>query len=339
MSTRPVASRLVALFLLAGSTACGGATGLAGALPSDDSISIRVPGASQQGQSSTSQGLLGAASDFYIHTYRISRFLNGHVVGLLAHIRWVTSQPPTTHQGDTYVWGPHTPGGLEPLTYRLTAEKLGEHTYSLVLHARPRSAQDESAFKAILEGTVQGSGQGDGRGKGDLVLHFDNAAAINPAVLERGDIIISFNALEEPRKVGVDFAQFQGADQGVPHDATYRYEEAADQSGSFLFAVEGNVNRADENRAALEVLTLRSRWLSSGAGRGDVTITGGDVEAQLGEAGMNGSSVQATECWGEDFTVVFQDTLPEQLREHIRPLQGDPALCAVTQASFPDPNM
>lgn len=333
-------SLLLSVALSAAAMGCGRAGGLQGALPGDEAVSINVPGSQRAQASSTAQGLVGETSEFYVHTYRISRFLNGHVVGLLAHLRAITNNRPTSQDGDTSVWGPHTPGGLEPLTYRLTAVKIAENTYTLNLEARPKASQDEAAYVTLLDGQVQGSGQEDGRGKGVLSLHFDNARAINPGVRERGNIHVSFDAMTEPRTVAVDFEQFAGGEDGaVPGDATYRYEEAQDASGSFLFSVLANVHKAQENKPGLERMTLKSRWIANGEGRGDVTVEGEEVQAQLTEAGIAAESVQATECWGADFAVVFQDTLPAELADHIRPTQGDAASCAVAQAEFPASQM
>jgi hypothetical protein len=314
--------------------ACGGKAGLGGVLPSDDAVSIRVPGTQASGLSATSQGLVGQSSEFYIHTYRISRFLNGHVVGLLGHLRAITSQPATSTQGDVSTWGPYTPGGLEPLTYRLTATKVSDHVYNLSLEGRPRRSTSDADYRALLDGQVTGSGADDGRGMGDLELHFDNAAAINPGVLERGTIHIGYNAMTQPRTVAVDFLQF-ASDEGTPADATYRYSENEDHSGTFLFSVAANIHRAQDQHPGLETLTLRSTWVESGAGRGDVTVEGAEVAEQMQSVGLTETSVKATECWGEDFSVVFQETLPQALESDIRPRQGDPTACAVAQADFP----
>jgi len=324
---------IVSALALSSMAACGkDADPFAGALPSDDNVSIRVPGSSSN---DTGQPLLGANSEFYVHTYRISRFLNAHVVGLLKTIRDITRNEPTSEEGNTRIWGPHTPGGLEPLTYRLVVEKLGENVFALDLQGRPRRSTDDADFKSLIDGQITGSGQQDGRAKGDLVLHFDTASSLNPAVPERGEIQINFDAIAQPRTVAVDFVQFSGADEGAPADATYRYSENEDSSGDFLFAIHANIHKAEENRPGLETMALRSRWVASGAGRGDVTITGEEVAAQLTEAGIAAASVQATECWGEDFNVSFQDTNPAELRESIHPLQGDAASCAVTTADYP----
>jgi hypothetical protein len=327
---------LTTLTLLAlGTTlgACAPQEGFPGHLPSNEAVTIRVPG--DDGGGGLGQALLGDVSDFYVHTYRTSRFLNGHVVALLERVRQVTASPPTTSAEQRWTWGPHTPGGLEPLTYRLVVEEVGAHTYNLDLQARPRRSTAEEDFRSLMDGQVVGSGQGDGRGQGSLTLHFDNAGAMNPGVLERGEVVIGFDSLAWPRSVTVDFLQFSGA-HGTPHDATYRYAENEDRSGTFLFSVLTNIHRDEEARPGLETLSLRSSWAASGAGRGDVTVTGDEVEAQLAGASLEATHVQATECWGEEFTVVFQDTVPAELRSGIRPLQGDPAACAVP-ASFPDP--
>ncbi|MEW5852139.1 MAG: hypothetical protein AB2A00_25345 [Myxococcota bacterium] len=307
------------------------------ALPSDEAVTIRVPGSEDEGGSSTaSSALVGDVSEFYVHTYRISRYLNGHVVALLREIRNITQHEPTSVEGEKAIWGPYTPGGLEPLTYRLTAEKIGENQYALNLEARRKQSAAEEDYRSLIDGQVQGSGQEDGRGQGVLVLHFDAAGDLNPAVLERGEIQISFNSMQEPRSIDVDFIQFANADDRNPHDATYRYAENEDHSGTFLFSIQANIHKHNENKPGLETMTLRSSWVGSGAGRGDVTVSGAEVAADLSAAGLTDTNVRATECWGEDMTVVFQDTVPAELREEIRPLDGEESACAVA-ASYPDP--
>jgi hypothetical protein len=46
----------------------------------------------------------------------------------------------------------------------------------------------------------------------------------------------------------------------------------------------------------LEVVTVKSRWMESGAGRSDVKLAGGDL---LGEATVN-------ECWDTGFLSAYQ---------------------------------
>jgi hypothetical protein len=56
----------------------------------------------------------------------------------------------------------------------------------------------------------------------------------------------------------------------------------------------------DSKMAKLEDVTVNSRWNASGAGRADITISGGDLPASTPE-------VDAEECWGTDFTQSYYD--------------------------------
>ena len=47
-----------------------------------------------------------------------------------------------------------------------------------------------------------------------------------------------------------------------------------------------------------EDVSIGSRWRETGAGRSDITIAGGSLPATI-------AVVEATECWGEDFSQVF----------------------------------
>jgi hypothetical protein len=80
--------------------------------------------------------------------------------------------------------------------------------------------------------------------------------------------------------------------QGNPALADYAYNQAADGGGDMTFDVSLNAG----GTALLETLTLRSRWLGTGAGRADARIAGGDLGT---------IQVTASECWNTMFNRVF----------------------------------
>ena len=74
------------------------------------------------------------------------------------------------------------------------------------------------------------------------------------------------------------------------------------------FDVQANVG----GTALLENVTIRSRWLATGAGRGDARITGGDLGTQ---------QAIASECWNTLFrrSSYYTDNV------NFHPTEGDPA--------------
>lgn len=313
----------------------------AGILPEDRHVSINVPGGGD------GQALVGERSEFYETTYNVSRGLNGGVAWVLALSREISRLPPTSRSGDTYVWGPSKPEGLERISWRFTATKLEERHWSFFLEGRPKGSSAESDFKKIYEGEVT-KAAGNDRGHGTLAILFDNSQALeqktcsasNRDVME-GTANVTWAADTEPRSVGIVFSNFRNAcDEGATRQpATYNYVEAQDGSGNFQFSLQGNIHKLVENKPGLERWTMRSRWMSEGKGRADVTLGEGEIPTDLTANGFTGNAIIATECWDDLFNVSFQTTeptdLPQALKDSIRPTQGDPALCAYATLDLP----
>ena len=314
-----------------------------GALPEDSEVAIKVPGSDGSGQP-----LLGSRSDFYDTTYNVSRGINGGVGWVLGLSRAISLQQPTKHEGNTFIWGPSQPQGLERISWRFTAEKLAERHWQFWLEGRPKASGDEADFKRVYEGDVTRA-EGQRRGHGTLALFFDHSQELegkvcgngNRDVLEgRADVVFASDA--EPRTVAVDFSEFRNRcdDGAVREPAHYRYSEATDGAGDFQFSWRGNVHRLNENKPDAEKWTIRSRWMSSGAGRGDVTLGEGEIATDLAANNIMGNAIIATECWDEVFNVSYQTTeptdLPQTLRDAIRPTEGDASACVFTQLELPD---
>jgi hypothetical protein len=123
----------------------------------------------------------------------------------------------------------------------------------------------------------------------------------------------------------------------TPYDAHYVYTEAVDRSGSMDFSIQGNIHNANENKPALEVVAVRSRWLADGTGRSDMRISGGEVTTDLQHylPNSNAQSVDVVECWDTSFVISHTDTTPDELEgvmDHAP--SGDVALCPYAEAEF-----
>jgi hypothetical protein len=98
----------------------------------------------------------------------------------------------------------------------------------------------------------------------------------------------------------------------------YYYAEAADGTGDFQFRLFADT---DDPGPAWEVSAIRSRWQPTGAGRSDVSISGGDL-------GLN-VTVTASECWDASFGEVYYTDSATW-----KPTSGDPSLCAYANALY-----
>lgn len=333
---------LVAGTLLGLASGCGaaGALEFQGVLPEDRHVSINVPGGG-------GQALVGERSDFYETTYNVSRGINGGVGWVLGLSRAISLQQPTSNSGNTYIWGPSRPQGLESISWRFTAEKQAERHWKFWLEGRPKASSSEADFKRVYEGEVTKE-SADSRGHGTLALFFDNSQALeqkscsngNRDVLEgRADVV--WVADQEPRSVDVTFSDFRNqCDEGAERTpARYRYVEATDGAGNFQFSFQGNIHKVGENKPLNERWTIRSRWQSEGAGRSDVTLGEGEIPADLAANSIVGNAIIATECWDTNFEVVYQTTdppgLPQALKDGIRPTQGEASACVYAEQELP----
>lgn len=302
-----------------------------GAIPTTEDISIRVPESAGQALS------LGERSEFYETTRNVSRGINGGIIAVFALMDAIVHQPPTVKEENLRVWGPSEPRGLEDVSYKFTVERTADNEYTYKLEGRPKGAGDD-AFVVIWDGVAY-PGE-DNVGTGVLNLHFGNARSLKPSDCLEGDAEVVYDVTNpELRTVDVTFTDVANAcNDEEPTLATYHYSEAADGSGDFQFSANGNVHQANEEKPLIETLTIKSRWLGTGAGRSDVVISGGEIPADLETylPESDATSVRATECWDEGFGLTFSDTDPEELREHIRPLQGEESACPFAEADYPE---
>ena len=99
--------------------------------------------------------------------------------------------------------------------------------------------------------------------------------------------------------------------------ADYAYNQDLSGGGDMVFNIDGDVG----GTALAEQVTLRSRWLSTGDGRGDARLTGGDLGSE---------QAIASECWNNLFReVYYTDSV------NFAPTVGDPTQCAYGTADLP----
>lgn len=267
-------------------------------VPTADTVRVRTPGAATQGQ-----GLSAAEGDRaggYAFTKGATDLVNGVTYVVLHTVERITQYPPTSVSGETAVWGPHSEP-LDARAWRLTVTRTGAGTYAWELDAKAKTA-DDAAFVTVLSGThaaaLDAAGEPQrGFGSGSFTFDFDAAAALPDAkASDVGTLQVDYARASATADTTVD-AKFRNvAKDGNPavrQDADYRYRASPGAGGSFEFGWDANIDPAYTSRPAAERLTIKSRWLQTGAGRSDVRARGGD----LGSA-----EAQVSECWDTGFT-------------------------------------
>jgi hypothetical protein len=287
------------------------APGVAEALPTAEQIQIHLPeGVEQQA--------LGQTADFYLLTRGVTRSLNAGAAWVLILVHTIVGFDPTSVDGNVYTWGPWDGNALDPARYRLVVTANDDGTFDWTLDGQNKASG--APFLTIISGhAVPDSDPGEApyRGSGDFAIDFDAGEQVNPIdnTPDTGRVEVTYDLAARVVTMhaeGVDALE-------NPASFDYFYDENDDGSGDFQFALSADVQN---DGSAAEDALIRSRWLTTGAGRSDAMLSGGD----LGE-----TSVTATECWDTLYRRVYYTDSAEW-----QPTEGDAAECAYADAAMPE---
>ena len=254
------------------------------ALPTSDQVSIKLP---QTAARTTDADVLGQLAPYYVATRDVTRTFNGSTAWVLLTVHTIVQFPVTSTKGNTFTWGPWS-DALSPAEYKLDVTAVGDGTYTYQLSGRSKTVAN-AKFEVVIDGTADPRA-GDAKGNGEFLIDFDAGRRVNP--VDSGDAKGSIDVRYDLTKRHLDLTIMSTDPQGQPALADYAYNDTADGSGDMTFDVSLNAG----GTALLETLTLRSRWLKTGAGRADARIAGGDLGT---------IQVTASECWNTMFGRVF----------------------------------
>ena len=273
------------------------------AIPRNETVTMQVPAAQGAGQQlvveSQSQALRGGVADFYLVTRRVSTVVNGAGALVLGLVKTVVSYPPTSITADTAVWGPFPGGALDPLAYKVTVKRSGDHKYDYAFEGRAKNGPDTAAFVAFLTGThtpaLDGSGHAiEGFGTGSFTLDWDARATLPAPGDEVGKAHYDYARPSATAQVSVDAKFIQVKDDehpGMKVDVDYLYRSTPGTGGSMEFVHSLPASMA----AAGARWAVKSRWTAFGAGRSDIKASGGTLPGE----------VKASECWDTSFASVY----------------------------------
>ena len=279
------------------------------ALPTSDQVKIKLPETAAR----IDDPALGQLATYYVVTRDVTRTFNGGSAAVLILLHAIVEQPVTSVSGNVYTWGPGSGNALDPAIYKLdvTANHDGTFDYTLSGHAKSDAT---GHFIAIVDGHADPR-PGQLKGNGDFLLDFDAARTVNPVdnANDKGQVSVHYDLAARHLDLDINSTDANGA----PVSAQYAYDEGADGSGNMTFNVIANVG----GTAANEDATIRSRWLATGAGRGDARLAGGD----LGSA-----QAIASECWNQTFQRVYYTD-----NANLAQTEGNASQCAFATADMP----
>lgn len=262
--------------------ACGGGTldadEVRGALPFQENAQIAAP-QSQAASGKTGAQAAAVASDsgYFNLTRDLAASVNLGVGTTLGWLRFLVSLPPTQCKDDTCTWGPGH-GPFDYNEFKLTVTRNGGQ-YDYALSGRPLASGGD--FIVFLSGSAIPGGS-PRRGHGTLTVDFDQVALLDGPHGDTGRIEVSYDA-RQALYLGVRFLGMLDKNPAVAAgtrvNAAYAFQASAD--GGDLQVASRTVAPAPDVR-----LSLHSRWLGTGAGRGDVRVVAGTQEAAK------------SECWG-----------------------------------------
>ncbi|HEY1547118.1 MAG TPA: hypothetical protein VGG28_04835 [Kofleriaceae bacterium] len=273
------------------------------AIPTSDQVQIKLPAANR---------VVGQLAQYYVVTHDATTAFNGGAAWVLVLIHSIVQLPVSSVSGNVYTWGPGSQP-LDPANYRLDVTANTDGTFDYVLSGQNKSVTS-APWLAIVTGHAD-PGATEGTGNGTFTLNFDASAQVDPIdnASNKGQIAATYDL--DAKTLGLHISTTDANNSPVVAD--YAYAQNPDDSGDMTFSADEDVGGGP----ALENLTVRSRWLATGAGRSDVRLEGGDLGA---------TEAIASQCWNTNFLEVYYTD-----NVNFLPTDGDPTQCAYANVDLP----
>lgn len=321
--------RLILILTLAAAAGCGNLSNedllFLRALPDKD-VALRTPGetSADDPEGVRADYFLGERAKFVTDAGRTAKDINRGVLWVVRLVDAVPRKiPPTTREENKRIWGPFPSEDDKTIDVQVVIERHAEDTemvYDWAFQFRTRG-EAPGEWRSIFSGDFRG--ERARRGIGTVVIDFAAARALGmekPGERVPFDrALVTYDLRKSDAGKEMDLTvQFQGADgQVAVDDFGYTYHRAVDGSGRFTIAFLADIGGTPT--ALRERIELLVRWAPTpagrpGAGRGDATVSGGDLPGIYSE----------TECWGpEHRRVYYTDSDPL----NAKPTEGLLAAC------------
>lgn len=274
------------------------------ALPKSQDVQVGTPQTqgTTAGALSVRRDALGDSampqSEYAVMSYYLALTLNSGVGWTLGFLQLVTAFPPSSCDDTSCTWGPWVDDdGLN--RWKLVVTKSGD-AFDYALSAQPGS-NEAAPFVDLITGTAYPVDKR--HGNGTFTIDFDAQDALDHGQLwekkDFGKVVVTYDNRTSV-SIGAAFTNARNDDPADPHLLDAAYSFVASASGGELQVASGNLDTT-------ELISLRTRWGASGAGRADAHYDGPD--------GVGGRvNYYASECWAgraADFAEVYDSKYPE----------------------------
>ncbi len=311
-----------------------GASQFREAIPQASNVQLRGPENASGAQSSTasvtgdqthtagtgSSGWSdGPWAKYYGLTREIRKDVNGLTNVVLGGVWIIVNTQPTSISQNEAIWGPYT-DSLSPVTYRFRVDRVGDNEYDYVLEGRPKTSQSDADYRSVLDGRGWGR-TSEKHGDGYFTLDLDTLRELDPFDHQNdsGTVKITHDL---PQNITTKLSPVRTVTAEVKPTAVaswWNVTSIQNQDGTGDLVVKAHDDIDDSHNTKLEDIGIESRWNGDGAGRADITLSGGDIPAA-------DSPVSATECWGADFMrSYYSDSISYE------PTEGDATACVYQQ--------
>jgi hypothetical protein len=270
------------------------------ALPQASTVQIGTPAADPSSTALTAGQLTQALgqtpsyqSEYATVSYWTAFTVNVGVAFTLDLVKFITALSPTSCDTSSCTWGPWV-GDAGLNRYELVVEKQGD-AFAWALSGQ--NAITNAAFVPLVSGIAYPGPDRD-HGKGSFTIDFDaqDALAHGPAWVKEdfGTVAVQYDNLAS---ISIQATLLGGRDRDPaspdPMNAIYSFTRDPGHGGELQVAF--------ENLSTSEILSLRTRWTGTGAGRADAHYVAGTVDAV------------ASECWAGEalgFVERYDSTVP-----------------------------
>jgi len=262
-------------------------------LPQEEKVRINLP----ISDADAKDGETGEWARYYVVTRGVTEHVNGLIAFVLGTVGTVTKLEPQWSDADSRqaVWGPYSDSGLDPVETGLWVREEDDASYTWAIFQLPKGGDIETDATIIVTGVVDAGSTAEDA-SGVFAVDFTTAAALDPATRLTGTFYVEYAYDAEGVDAVAGFEDY-GTVDGERMDALYAYSQDDAGAGSMDLAWYDDVNGTGTD----ELLAMRTRWESTGDGRSDAVVTGGDLGTD---------AVYASECWASDFvTSYWADTI------------------------------
>ena len=295
---------------------------------------VEVPGPENGGGSHTASvdGLQGTAdhdhgdedewwangpwAKYYGFTRAVRRDVNTVTAAVLGSVWIIVHTRPSSVEPNEAIWGPHT-DALSPVTWRFRVTEVAPREFDYVLEGRPKNEVSDDAYRAVLSGKGYGR-RHDKHGDGYFQIDLDVSRELDPFENqdESGTVKITHTLSTHPAHRVTAEVTPSTDDEWWTVTST----KSPDGSGELVLNAFADID--DDGGTLPEDITIASQWQPTGAGRADITLSGGDLPTTI-------ETVTAVECWDSDFyRIYYGDSVEHEATE------GDANRCAFDGASF-----